>query len=204
MDYKGNTKRKAPAGTIHGGIECINGQYYIFYHRCTNDTDFSRQACAEPIEILEDGSIPQVGITTQGLNGAPLKAQGTFPAAICCYLYNDDTKNVQGVNPKRKQPVVTATDGEMYVTAVTDRTKIGYRNFIGMGSKTLKLSIRGDEGRILVYSEEDGKLLGETEIIASKEWQIIEINHKLPMEESMLLLEYQGSGTIDLKEVYFL
>lgn len=201
LGYKGNKKRKAPAGTIHGGIECINGQYYVFYHRCTNDTDFSRQACAEPIEILKDGSIHQVGITTQGLNRAPLNAEGSYPAAICCYLYSDATKNVQGLNAKTKQPVVTAIDGEMYVTEVTYQTKIGYRNFIGMGEKKLKITIRGDEGSILVYSEENGKVLGKTIFSSSKEWQTIEISHKLPMEEGMLLLEYQGSGRIDLKEL---
>ena len=76
LGYKGNTKPKAPAGTIHGGIECINGKWYVFYHRCTNNTDFSRQACAEPIEILPDGGIPQVEITTHGLSGKPIPTKG--------------------------------------------------------------------------------------------------------------------------------
>lgn len=57
IGYRGNTVRRYPAGTIHGGIEDIGGKYYVFYHRCTNNSDFSRQACAEPITIEADGTI---------------------------------------------------------------------------------------------------------------------------------------------------
>lgn len=40
-------------GNNHGGMAEIRGQWYIFYHRHTNGTNFSRQGCAEPIEIGE-------------------------------------------------------------------------------------------------------------------------------------------------------
>lgn len=55
-------------GTTHGSIENINGQWYVFYHRLTHKSDYSRQACAERIIVLPDGSIPQVEITSCGLN----------------------------------------------------------------------------------------------------------------------------------------
>jgi hypothetical protein len=86
LGYQGNIAPLNPAGTIHGGIEQVNGQWYVFYHRCTNNTDFSRQACAEPIEILPDGSISQVEITTQGLDGKPIPAHGEIPTAYACNL----------------------------------------------------------------------------------------------------------------------
>jgi len=58
IGYKGRKSRHriAMTGNNHGCIECIHGQWYIFYHRQTNGTNFSRQACVEPIKILEDGS----------------------------------------------------------------------------------------------------------------------------------------------------
>lgn len=31
-------------GNTHGGIECADGQWYVFYHRQTNRTNYSRQA----------------------------------------------------------------------------------------------------------------------------------------------------------------
>jgi len=68
---------------MHGGIELINGQRYVFYHRQTNRTNFSRQACAEKIAFDEDGRIAQVEVTSCGLNGGALRAEGMYPAATC-------------------------------------------------------------------------------------------------------------------------
>ena len=41
-----------PGGNDHGSVCNINGQWYIFYHRMTNNTIMSRRACVEKIEIL--------------------------------------------------------------------------------------------------------------------------------------------------------
>ena len=77
-------------GNNHGGIEQINGKWYIFYHRPTNRTQFSRQGCAEPIIFSEDGKIVQAEMTSQGLNGKPLDGKGTYPAAIACILHGKE------------------------------------------------------------------------------------------------------------------
>lgn len=55
-----------PGGNNHGSICQINGQWYIFYHRMTNGTIMSRRGCVERIQILPDGSIPQVEMTSLG------------------------------------------------------------------------------------------------------------------------------------------
>lgn len=55
-----------PGGNNHGSICKIKGQWYIFYHRMTNHTIMSRRGCVEKIEILPDGSIPQVEMTSLG------------------------------------------------------------------------------------------------------------------------------------------
>jgi len=44
-------------GNNHGGMVEVGGQWYIFYHRHTNGTNFSRQTCAESIELNADGCI---------------------------------------------------------------------------------------------------------------------------------------------------
>ncbi len=80
-------RRRNCFGNNHGGIECINGEWYIFYHRPTNRTMYSRQGCAERIMITEDGSIAQVEMTSQGLNPTPLRGIGTYPASMVCNLY---------------------------------------------------------------------------------------------------------------------
>lgn len=51
----------------HGSIECFNGQWYVFYHRCSQGVQQHRRLCIEKIEILPDGTIPEVKMTSQGV-----------------------------------------------------------------------------------------------------------------------------------------
>ena len=74
-----------PAGNNHGSICCINGQWYIFYHRMTNATITSRRACVEKIEILPDGTIPQVEMTSLGFETS-LNPYKITNADIACVL----------------------------------------------------------------------------------------------------------------------
>ncbi len=74
-----------PAGNDHGSICCINGQWYIFYHRMTNATITSRRACVEKIEILPDGTIPQVEMTSLGFEES-LNPYKITNADIACVL----------------------------------------------------------------------------------------------------------------------
>jgi hypothetical protein len=77
VDYSG--------GNNHGSICKIGGQWYIFYHRMTNGTIMSRRACVEKIEILPDGSIPQVEMTSLGFEES-LNPYKITPAEIACVL----------------------------------------------------------------------------------------------------------------------
>jgi hypothetical protein len=52
--------RSNMTGNNHGSIERINGEWYVFYHRHTHNSTFSRQACAERINIERDDIISQV------------------------------------------------------------------------------------------------------------------------------------------------
>lgn len=73
-------------GNNHGGMLKVENKYYIFYHRHTHGHQYSRQGCAESIEIEDDGTIDQAPVTSYGLNGKPLPAYGWYPAGIACYL----------------------------------------------------------------------------------------------------------------------
>ena len=74
-----------PAGNDHGSVACINGQWYVFYHRMTNNTIMSRRACVERIEILPDGTIPPVEMTSLGFEEA-LDPYKPTKAEIACVL----------------------------------------------------------------------------------------------------------------------
>ena len=51
----------------HGSIEQINGQWFVFYYRCSRGCQQYRRLCIEPITILPDGTIPEVKMTSQGV-----------------------------------------------------------------------------------------------------------------------------------------
>ena len=74
-----------PGGNNHGSIACMNGQWYIFYHRMTNATIMSRRACVERIQILPDGTIPPVEMTSLGFEES-LSPYKETPADIACVL----------------------------------------------------------------------------------------------------------------------
>ncbi|MFR1475116.1 MAG: carbohydrate-binding protein [Hydrogeniiclostridium mannosilyticum] len=69
----------------HGCIAEFNGSWYVFYHRATNNSCFSRRACAEPITFTADGRIPEVEMTTQGTQG-PLSPLPVLEAGRACLL----------------------------------------------------------------------------------------------------------------------
>lgn len=53
----------------HGCIAEFNGKWYVFYHRSSHNGYFSRRCCVEPITFNEDGTISEVEMTTQGIDG---------------------------------------------------------------------------------------------------------------------------------------
>ncbi len=146
-----------PGGNNHGSICNINGQWYIFYHRMTNNTIMSRRGCVERIEILPDGTIPQVEMTSLGFEEALNPFQPTYADTACvlkggCFI---SEKNVF------ERPVVNITDGCV----------LGWKYFDfgeDYASETMQLRIKvagmGSRGRVHVrLDSEDGEELGAIE-----------------------------------------
>lgn len=164
LGYKGNKKPKMPAGTIHGSVECIDGQYYVFYHRCTNDTDYSRQACAEKITMNADGTFNMAEVTTQGV-GQPLISQGQYPAALCCNLYNKNESYKKG-----KRAIITVDGGENYITRISDGTVIGFKYFNFSNPSKICITVRGSAGTMSVRTAEGGGEITRISVSESKKW----------------------------------
>lgn len=61
-----NARCDPESWNIHGCIEEIGGQWYVFYHRSTGRSQYMRRLCAEPIYFDEDGMIAEVKMTSQG------------------------------------------------------------------------------------------------------------------------------------------
>lgn len=201
VGYKGRKEkdRIAATGNNHGSIACIKGQWYVFYHRQTNGTNFSRQACAEPIEILADGSIPQVSVSSCGLHGGSIKPDGWYPAAMACIISNGHMKVVG--NPfGRNDPKITEQNGNTFITNIQRKTVIGIRKFDFSGNcYQLKMDYRcsSDAGYWKVYADESlEKLLG----VVRK--PMCEITVQPDKGSHTLIFQYCGKGKADFIEFY--
>jgi arabinoxylan arabinofuranohydrolase len=69
----------------HGSIAQFNDRWFVFYHRSSKGSIYSRRVCAEPISFNEDGTIPEVEMTSQGIGG-PIDARRHLDAGIACLL----------------------------------------------------------------------------------------------------------------------
>ena len=81
----------------HGSIECLKGQWYVFYHRSSQNGNTCRRVCAEPIFFDERGMIREV---PQSVNGPqpPLDARKIIDASAAsrlsggCFVAPDGVK----------------------------------------------------------------------------------------------------------------
>jgi hypothetical protein len=183
--------------TNHGSIEKLGDQWFVFYHRNTHGVIHRRQACAEPIEILPDGSIPQVPLSSSGLNNGPLPAVGEYPAVICSGLSNGRMPHVKA---RRQIPMITHDAHDRYVGGITDGTRVSWRSFAFTGPTTLTVRTRGTGGGIFTVSAGDAVV--ELPITASMSWRDAPV--ELPTTgEAMLEFAYQGPGSVDLLSLRF-
>lgn len=143
-----------PGGNDHGSVCCINGQWYIFYHRMTNGTIMSRRGCVERIEILPDGTIPQVEMTSLGFEES-LNPYDFTQADTACVL-------------KGGCYITETTVFERPIVNVTDGCVMGWKYFDfgeDFASKTMQIRLKlrgtGSRGRVHVrLDSEDGEELG--------------------------------------------
>ncbi len=189
-------------GNIHGGMECINGRWYIFYHRQTNKTQFSRQACAEEITILPDGSIPQVEMTSCGLNGGPLSGEGRYPAVIACNLQGKEGAVFSSkLLMDKRFPFFTQEDSCPFIANMTDGALAGYKYFDIKNAETIIVEIRGSaSGKMVVYSGSEEVICAEIKIDAeTEEWIAFSASFHVKASATALSFIYKGKGAIDFK-----
>ena len=186
-------------GTNHGGIEEINGKWYVFYHRNTNKTAYSRQACVEPIVIQSDGKIAQVEITTQGADGNALVAEGVYPAGLCCNLTNGKMPH-QG-NGILKQTIPYIAENGIVIMINGSKAVYKYFSFGEEPEKDLRLRIQAQgTGALSVYSSKQEQPVGVFEVDKTEGWQDIQKTLHFPVGVQELSFVYHGSDSIKIQE----
>ncbi len=222
IGYEGRKIMQAryPIGNNHGGLVKLNGQWYIFDHRMTNQTAFQRQGVAEPVTIRPDGSIDMVEATSCGLNGAPLEGKGVYPAYIACNLMG---KSFLGMRNPMKCPYVTQ-DGEDYnpaceskgelanggvngnppqvfITNVKNGYVAGYKYFDLKNPSQIRIKVKGEAvGRFSVSCTEKGNTVASFDIHRSIDWEEYQTNIKTVQSVSALYFKFAGSGSLDFLE----
>ena len=197
-----------PLSNNHGGIVKIGEEYYIFYHRATDGTEYSRQGCAEKIEIKEDGTISQIEMTSCGLNDGPLSAAGLYPASICCHLTDPSVVNaIDYQNPDLVyQTGVTESCNESYIKNIKDRTVVGYKYFDIKGPAELLLELRGTfEGTVTVSGDELGKTsCGTCDLsLDTGNWSVVTLHAELKEGKQPLYFIFRGEGILEFRNFGF-
>ncbi len=205
--YKPAEKPMYYGGNNHGSIVEIDGAWYIFYHRHTNGTNFSRQGCMERIEFLEDGRIPQVEITSCGANSGPLKGYGEYPAYLACNLFCSEESiytDFTGAWMNNQFPKITqdGKDGDEeigYIANMKASATAGYKYFNCSGINTVKIKVRGYcRGDFEVRTSWDGAVLGKISVGFSNVWKEYAADIKIPDGIHALYFTYTGQGSASL------
>ena len=195
-------------GTNHGSIVQLNGKWYVFYHRQTNRTPYARQGCAEPICIMPDGRIPQVRVTSSGLNGGPLPAGHTYPAGIACCLQKQGGATAyrakSTVGPEHPYITQNKPDGDpsarQYIANLQRGAQAGFRSFLLDGNQ-LAVTIRSTGGGSLAVSTDwnvPPSLL--LPVFPNKTWYTV--SGPLPLRgEHDLWLTWLGNGQLDILDL---
>ena len=200
LNYLGNT---------HGSVEYINGKYYVFYHRQTNRHCYSRQACAEEIKMNADGTFTQAEITSCGLNGAPLKAKGSYEARIACNLYSKKgVKFYTFKSPKGCHPYFTQSgedrecDPDQHIANFCDGATAGFKYFEFGGANKICVEICGNANGIINVSDETGTV---AQIPVKPCKKRTKYCAKLDINKGVkpLYFTYRGKGRFDFYAIAF-
>lgn len=198
----------------HGSVIEINGKWYVFYHRHTNGTWYSRQVCAEELELNDEGLFKQAHLTSCGLNNGPLKSEGFYPAYIACNLFYPDEDFSIRENNDAVQPDITkikvvqeGMDGvkcDAYITNFNNGAVAGFKYFDMKDVKKIAIFMHGySNGKVTVYTDLKKEPVGEVLIETYNIWDKYEIDVNIEDGVRPLYFKYEGSGNPHFKGFTF-
>ena len=196
----GRTTPISHTSNNHGSVEKIGEHYYVFYHRHTNKTMFSRQACAEKLTMNADGTFDQAEITSCGLNGGPLKAEGEYSARIACNMsaWVDSPPYLTQTGADRE------CDDDQYVANLNNDTFVGFKYFDFKGAEKLTVKVKAtSDAKLEVSNELHGKPLAEIELKECDTATEFTANASFTAGTKALYLTYRGDGKADLISIKF-
>lgn len=155
----------------HGSIECVNGQWYIFYHRCSRGREQYRRLCIEPITIMPDGTIPEVKMTSQG-PGEPFGNGESIYGYQACEVYG---KVFIGLDGKGSECLCNIADGDRVVFRyVKSKNGFSRAEFHTLGAGTVRLLLDGkDVGKLAICENGKHQMFFEKTQEAGKDQEVV-------------------------------
>lgn len=204
VGYKGRKEEEKlmSVGNNHGGLVCVNNQWYMFYHRHTSTNQYNRQGCAEKVYFDENGNISQVTITTSGMNDGPLSGIGNYEAVYCCNLSNGHMGALSSIgrtNAEIDFPYITFEQDERFIKNIKSGTLIGYKYIALKNTKRIALTYRGEcKGCIEVCKQIDGQPIAKINLDSSDVWATEATEVSFADADEELYLIYKGEGSVEL------
>lgn len=176
----------------HGSIACYRGQWYVFYHRSSRNSETNRRVCVEKIAFDKEGHIAEVIPTSQGAS-PPIKAVSPIKAASACRMM--------------KQVYVTRQAGREILRAcglshwdIPDWAEYRYIDFQDGGYTHVTVSVQG-KGKITLKAENDFLLGSGTVSSDSDSFEEVSFPINAPQGIHALWLFFEGS--LDLYAFWF-
>lgn len=193
-------------GNTHGGMVEIKGQWYIFYHRQTNQHSYSRQACAEPLQRTADGGFQQAEVTSCGLNGRPLVGKGKYSAHIACNLWSKQgTCRYDKPFAKKLHPYFTQNGKDddknavQYIANMQDGAVAGFKYFQVQDASSITVEVSGKGMGTLEVSTAESFADTAAVIPVGASGSMIQVSAPLNLTDGVcpLYFRFQGQGSID-------
>lgn len=204
--YKPADKPMCYCANNHGSMVQIKDSWYIFYHRHTNGTNYSRQGCFEKLVEKENGLFEQAEITSC-CGVAPLKGEGEYPTYIACHVFSPyDVTYIpwSGWMDDRFQKITQeGGDGDEnigYVANMRPDTMVGFKYFDCKGISEIMITTRGYiNGQMDVSLSWDGEAIGSIPVQTSNVWMNHSTKINIPDGVNALYFKFVGGGHLQFK-----
>ena len=199
--YKPAEKCAYYTANNHGSMVQIGDDWFIFYHRHTNGTNYSRQGCFEKLSFAEDGSAIQATMTSC-CSLKPLRGEGEYPTYIACNLFTEEDMTyvpwsgwMDDRFPKITQLGGDGDENLGYIANMRNTATAGFKYFECHGVKRISVRTKGyAEGKMEIRTAWDGPVLGEAAINYANVWRDTVAAVNIPDGVNALYFTFNGTG----------
>lgn len=203
--YKPAEKPMCYCANNHGSMVQIGADWYIFYHRHTNGTNYSRQGCLEKLVEQEDGFFAQAEITSCG--GTPFVGKGEYPTYLACNLFSPlDVTYIpwSGWMDDRFHKVTQeGGDGEErigHIANMRPQTVAGFKYFDCKDVCRISIRTRGYVSGVMeVRTKWEEEAIGAIPLQTSNEWLTSSAAMEVPDGVQALYFTFVGEGHLQFQ-----